>query len=116
MSDTKQMPPPESYWRPNELDWTVAIKAQPTAEAVRNADNAGIMSEFNACMYRAECRQQLVEIEQLRVKAEAVREACAQECGWVESGLTNAGRKLVASDCAAAIRALDLSKLGGRDE
>ena len=33
------------------------------------------------------------------------REECAQACNWIEAGLRDPGRKLVASDCAAAIRA-----------
>jgi putative N-acetylmannosamine-6-phosphate epimerase len=33
------------------------------------------------------------------------REACAKVCNWIEVGLRNPGMKLVASDCAAAIRA-----------
>lgn len=37
--------------------------------------------------------------------AAAEREECAQECNWIEAGLRDPGRKLVASDCAAAIRA-----------
>ncbi len=37
--------------------------------------------------------------------AAAEREECAQACNWIEAGLRDPGRKLVASDCAAAIRA-----------
>jgi len=51
-------------------------------------------------------RQRFAELCYQKGAAE-MKERCAHACHWIEVGLRDKGRKLVASDCASAIRAMN---------
>ena len=96
-----------------EMAWNAALKAQPTAEAVRQ--RTAIPTEESD----EEFARQIEAMDRGAPSAEAVREACARACelGMVEDDSWDSSYwNQACENRAAAIRALDVTKLGGRDE
>ena len=82
------------------VTWQAALKAQPTTP-IGNGHDDWIKPHYQ---------------DETQPTAEAVREACAKVCDDEGACWADHTSKLVGYHCAAAIRALDLTKLGGRDE